>query len=698
MSKQYPGGIISKTPPTPSGSYETSTASGIWTLDQQAAYAKLGQWPTAGNPAPDAQFNYVSMLLHGDGTNGAQNNTFVDSSSNNFTITRNGNTTQGSFSPYGPNWSNYFPSSSYFSLTNTSAMDFGTGDFTFETWLCLTSYPEAYQIIVDIGGTNPAYLGTVGVTSSTFKVDVSNNVQDALSTSTLNINTWYHIAGVRSSGSVKIYINGVLDSTTAFAGQTGRSTGTTAIGYGLSFGGYAVRGYVSNLRLVKGTAVYTGNFTPSTTPLTAISGTSLLTCQSNRFIDNSTNAYALSVTGTPSVQRFNPFGTSTAYSTSVIGGSGYFDGTTDYLTIAGTSTACALPGDFTIECFYYQLATTNYGNLFSTTTTYSTANSLRVSTGNTTNTFQVASAGAGILNASTTFTPNSWVHVALVRSGTTITLYQNGVSVGSATNSQSFVSDTFIIGDTQGSGAPYCINGYMSNFRVVKGTAVYTTTFTPPTAPLTAITNTQLLLLTTNAGIFDNAMITGLETVGGAQISTSVKKYGTGSMYFDGTGDYLVGNGGQGLGGDFTIEAWVYAVAFTGDARVIVDTRDVWSTSTGLNFYFNDTGNLIMYLNGGDRITSATAYSTATWYFVTLARSGSTITMYVNGTSVGTYTYSTALTDKSITIGTAIDNRSTGTAWHFNGYIDDLRITKGYARYTANFTAPTAAFPDIGPN
>ena len=66
----------------------------------------------SGGAAPDDKFNYVTMLLHGDGTNGAQNNTFVDSGPNTFTITRNGNTTQGSFSPYGSNWSNFFSGTS----------------------------------------------------------------------------------------------------------------------------------------------------------------------------------------------------------------------------------------------------------------------------------------------------------------------------------------------------------------------------------------------------------------------------------------------------------------------------------------------------------------------------------------------------------------------------------------------------------
>jgi len=66
MSKQYPGGIISKTAPVPSGPYSDSTAPGIWTLDQQAAYAKQGQWPTAGNANPSLFIeNLFSTFVYG---------------------------------------------------------------------------------------------------------------------------------------------------------------------------------------------------------------------------------------------------------------------------------------------------------------------------------------------------------------------------------------------------------------------------------------------------------------------------------------------------------------------------------------------------------------------------------------------------------------------------------------------------------
>ena len=73
------------------------------------------------------------------------------------------------------------------------------------------------------------------------------------------------------------------------------------------------KGFLSDVRLVKGTAIYTTNFTPPTEKLTAVTGTSLLTCQSNRFIDNSTNAYTITVNGNPKVSAFNPFGQESEY-------------------------------------------------------------------------------------------------------------------------------------------------------------------------------------------------------------------------------------------------------------------------------------------------------------------------------------------------------------------------------------------------
>ena len=121
MSMRYPGGFISSTAPT----VNANTAKGVWTLEEAMQYIKAGRWPVpTGNGDP--YFQYNSILLPGQGTNGAQNNTFLDSSTNNFTITRNGNTTQGTFTPFSQAagyWGNYFDGTGDYFTSSTSLLN-----------------------------------------------------------------------------------------------------------------------------------------------------------------------------------------------------------------------------------------------------------------------------------------------------------------------------------------------------------------------------------------------------------------------------------------------------------------------------------------------------------------------------------------------------------------------------------------------
>ena len=98
-----------------------------------------------------------------------------------------------------------------------------------------------------------------------------------------------------------------------------------------------------------------------------------------------------------------------------------------------------------------------------------------------------------------TYSINNWYHIAMSSNGTSGTLFINGVVEATFTDAGGTVADNkpFYIGQYQGQGQG-TPQGYISNFRVVKGTAVYTSAFTPPTSPLTAISGTQLLLNTTN--------------------------------------------------------------------------------------------------------------------------------------------------------------------------------------------------------
>ena len=699
MSNQYPGGLITKTPVTPAGPSATGAASGVWTLEQAAYWQKQGLWPSPD--VSDPYFYDVTLLLSGDGTNGGQNNTFLDSSTNNFTITRNGNTTQGSFSPYGSLWSNYFNGSSdYLNAPSNAAFAFGTGDFTIEGWYFVSSSKDQALFDNRTSASSSAGVGCRLITGTNTLRVILNNTALFTTSQAVVLNQWNHIAIVRSSGTITAYLNGSAMTGGSASGATNITDTYMWIGE-LIDGGFKYNGYISNFRVVKGTAVYTSNFTPSTTPLTAITNTSLLTCQSNRFIDNSANNFALTVTGTPSVQRFSPFNPTSAYSTSVIGGSGYFDGTgVGYLTFAKSSAFAYGTGSFTIEFWFYSDSSGN-DKMIMDFRDYGSAGPQLITTGGYGGTLlgSLRYVGSSTITSSNIITDNEWHHCAIVRNGSSnVTLYVDGISKGTGTDTTNYTwtsGTNYIAKNSYGSGGePKC---YMSDLRIVKGTAVYTTAFTPPTAPLTAITNTSLLLNMTNGAIYDSAMMNDLETVGNAQISTSVKKYGTGSMYFDGTGDYLKFIPGANCAfgtGDFTVEGWFYVTNNLNDIYFF-DTRNASQTSNcwGCGYGQGGTsGRLAFYIGTGFVQTSGSVGSLNTWMHIAFVRANGTLTIYLNGSSVA----SGSLTDNASTVSTLgyIGIRYTET-FPFAGYIDDLRITKGYARYTSNFTPPTAALPNF---
>jgi hypothetical protein len=656
----------------------------------KTAAAASGAAPT------DPNFNYVTMLLHGDGTNGAQNNTFLDSSTNNFTITRNGTPTQGSYSPYGDLWSNQFSGSGNYSTISsppTTIREWWTTDFTIETWIYPTTiptstYPSVCGNANAINTTNYWSFGPVTGNVVTFFY-FSGGERRVTSTQTVTLNQWNHIAMTKTSSGIIIWVNGVGMTAVAVVG-TPQAVSSEPFIIGQVSGRNTV-GYVSNLRIVKGTAVYTANFTPPTAPLTAITNTSLLTCQSNRFRDNSSNNFTLTATGTPSVQRFSPFDPAAAYSTSVIGGSGIFNGSSDYLTLADNA-AWDLPGDFTVECFVYLNGSQNDKTFLTQYSSTSGGLSLALFTSGNRLSFGAALIAYDVI--STGGVPlNQWAHVAAVRSGSSLKLYINGVNDGTATQTRTYGSaDPLGIGGTSGSSVQR-LNGYLSNARIVKGTAVYTANFTPPTAPLTAITNTVLLTNFTNAGIFDNAMMNNLVTVGNAQVSTAVTKFGTGSMAFDGTGDWLtfIDTPNVQLGtGNFTIEGWVYLSAL-GSVRGFFSKG---TSTTGISLGVNASNQLVFNYTASS-LTATTALVISTWYHVAVVRNGTAtgnVKIYLNGTADATSGGAINDNFNQTSIGYIGADRVATSP--MNGYIDDLRVTKGLARYTANFTAPTAAFPD----
>lgn len=662
----------------------SSSAKGIWSLSEATKAIRAGLWPPS-NAGADPYFENVTLLLPGDGTNGAQNNTFLDSSTNNFTITRNGNTTQGTFSPFSKvdgRWGVAFDDSGdQLTIASNAALGMGTGDFTIEFWYYHLSRSSGDTICAPSTDNLNIYINSSGVLG--YYQGSSQN-----SSQTVPLNTWVHIALVRSGSTVKMYYNG----TEVLSHSNSINYATASWYIGTNPGGVdPSHGVVSNLRIVKGTAVYTAAFTVPTAPLTAITNTVLLTCQSNRFKDNSTNAFAITRNGDVAVTTFSPFPTMTAYAAGTNGGSGYFDGSGDYLECSSNSAFSFGTGNLTVEAWIYRAASGTFP-IFANGAASSGSFSLYIYNDKLEGAFY----GGTSLTGATSLTVNAWHHVAIVRSGTTLSLYLNGTRDATTTSSSNNTSSNCVIARDWTNGSAYS-NGYISSLRVVKGTAVYdpsVSTLTVPTAPLTAVTNTSLLTNFTNGGIIDTSMSNDLETVGNAQISTTQSKFGGASMSFDGTGDWLAIPAGDKFAfgsGDYTVEAWIYFNSITNtDLQIIF-----MSGSTGGNtFYFHADGNQLSVGTASVLVSNqSTTFNTGTWYHVAACRSGTTLRLFVNGTQIG----SNATDSTSwISSGTARVGSNESGGQTVNGYIDDLRVTKGYARYTSNFTAPVGPFNGFG--
>jgi len=668
------------------------------------AASKSGQSVVAA--ATDPNFPYVPLLLDTTSTNGQQNNTFLDSSTNNFTITRNGTPTQGSVTPYWPNgqWSNYFNGSTdYITAPNNAAFNLGT-TFTIEFWVFRTA-GNPQRVLSRQDGTSPynGYNISYGEVLGSWIFDASGT---AITFSDSFINTWTHYAWVVNGTSGVVYRNGVSVGTATQTAQTPTSNTTLLIGAKDGPTNYFT-GYLSNLRIVKGTAVYTAAFTPSTTPLTAITNTSLLTCQSNRFKDNSTNNFTLTTFGTPKVQAFQPFSPTASYTAAAYGGSGYFNGSSDYLTAPSNAAFAFGTGDFTTEGWFYPTSATSFRYLFSIG---SDANfTLALNSGTYTPYFY---AGSTIITSSISLIPNQWNHVALVRSAGTAAIYINGASGGTAAFSASVAAGIVYVG-IQSAGS-YYFPGYSSNIRFVKGTAVYTGAFTPPTlAPLTTAgstsaasyssttnvntnfgaSNTSLLLNYTNAGIYDAAVQNNAITVGSAQASITQYQWSPTSIRLNGTSDYLDLGTNQAFvmgSGNWTVEGWVYPTSTSAGHWMYLQGNASAFAAVRIGCQSNQVFLLISTNGTTNTVSSGLVGSVPinAWTYLAVTRSGTTVTLYVNGTSVYT---STALGTSALMTGTynLVGRIDPTNLQYFTGYVQDVRITK----LARTITTPTAAFP-----
>lgn len=646
----------------------------------------------------------VALSVGTSSTNSLDNSTFIDRSSNAHTVTTSGSPEQTAFHPYLENWSVDFDGSGdYLSFPADTSHDLGTGDFTFETWFNIPNV-SGRKYILGPGATTASHYDGIGVEIWDDEVAVwasSNGTSwdiyqcDTASnrgSGTVSAGVWNHLAFVRNGTSFKAYLNGVeqisFTSSASIAYQASNPYNIGRSGY--NSGTFYFTGYISNTRLVKGTAVYTSAFTPPTEKLTAVSGTSLLTCQSNRFIDNSTNDHTITPNGDPKIASFNPFGQESEYAAGENKGTFVTtNGDTNLLTISHDTSLNLYAGDYTVEFWVWLDGYSTSGNVISKGGNTSREWGFALTSTTITAYWSTNGSSSGDTLISATGLTNNlyeWIHITYVKSGSTVKIYKNGeqVASGTFTSIYSGTGTAKVARFMDYTGISHSLVGKISDLKLIKGTAVYTSDFTPPTSPV-GNTNADLYLPMDNAGVFDKTGNHDLTLSGDTATSTTQTKFADTSMYFDGADDYLFSNQEIFLGaGDWTIEFWVYPTSSA--VSHYVDFRDGSNSGNQAVPTIYYSSGLKYYTSGSDRISGG-SISANQWTHIAVCKSSNVTKMFINGTQTGSNFADTVnYVSEQFSFGIYRGNNQ----GDFTGYLENLQVLTGIAKYTSNFTVPTS--------
>ena len=656
--------------------------------------------------------NYTTLLATAVDT--SDNNNVTDSSGNNNTITVNGGGHAGTFSPYRHGgYSAYFDGESdYLDFPASSTHNIGTGDFTLESWFNTTSSANDTQFrrMIMLDGPTGNVNGNIQlIISSDGYVNAWTNSGDVdLRSSTgFNDGLWHHAAIVRSGSTLTLYVDGASVSSMTYTTSISFNSGSPRPRIGSYNGtGGDWLGYLRDVRLVVGTAVYTSAFTPPSEPLEAIANTSLLACHLPYIADGSSNGHEITIGGNVSTKPLSPY-ENLEYAAADHGGSVSIPNDNDYLYVPHSSTLKPSGTDpFCVSFWYYptsspgttrqlvgDAAYVSYPtNCPGWDILYSSSGELDIRWGYP----NYADLGSGKTNS--TVQVNAWNHIVFCRSGGSLSYYLNGKRCNTTTSniniSASGAANFYVgyAGEATGTAMTSAM-GTIADFKYEVGTSQFdatSSTITVPTAPQST-TNSVLHISGTDASIIDKSQTNDLKLFGNTTGSTTeVKFVGSKSMYFDGSGDYIKTSASTNydLPTDFTIEAWIYPTSLSSN-RLIVDTYNA-SQAGSYQLYWRSTGGSLAFYTQADGVvlqdSSGSNIQVNTWHHVAVTRSGSTFRMFVDGTQVNSTTLTRDLTHG---IPVAIGYQQATNTNYFAGYMQDVRITKGLARYTANFTPPT---------
>ena len=655
----------------------------------------------------------TALKVKTSGTNARTNSVFDDASTSNHTVTASGEVYQSTLSPHSYAWSNYFSGNEIVHFTHASDFNFGSGDFCCETWfkqeaVNTGAYSESVIFTTALGNDQQGVSLHLAAGTTLFLL-VGNGTwllnTSGITGATLIVGKWHHIAVSRHGNNLYANLDGRQVHTSAFTSTLTNTNNKFAIGGRNTPHAHYIKGWVSNLRVVKGSSVYGGNeFKPSLDALTAISGTVLLTCNGNRFADFSGgNAKTVGFVNTPEISTNTPLTLTNVWQTNK-GGSAYFDGTGDYITIAD-SADFDLATAWTFETWVYP---TNLGSgfnpIYQTGVDSSNGFVIDMSNNGFTPRFLYYVGSWSTLSSSATILNNAWSHIAVTWDGSYYKIFVNGVQTASATSSTAITNPTTGVQvgrATISSGAHRYYTGYLSDTHFVKGTAKYTSAFTPPTALTSLVSNTKLKLNFDQAGVFDAISKTDVSLVGtGVVESTANTKYATTNLRLSvGNSRYAYITGlTPPRTNDFQVETWVY-----------LDTNQTNATGAGKGIFrlFGTTagnsgthnGVALMVVNGRLHLNldyggtnfpdTGDTIARATWHHLVYLRRNGKIYIFLNGTEVYNVANTIDFTGTDGYLGTFYNY----TGHCIDGYIEDFRYLNGHTTYP--FEPPRTALTAV---
>ena len=372
----------------------------------------------------------------------------------------------------------YFNNSSYLAVPSSEAFNFGTGDYTVEAWVYLPSRKTTYvATIFDTNGSNASGL-TLEIDATGKVLFWHNGAVRLITSTTVPLTTWTHIAFVRFSGITSIYINGIQNTSTSYVyspayanPRIGGNPSTTLENF---------FGYMDDLRVTKGVARYTSDFIPKGILNNVIKSID------NGIITNTQDSYTSLLLSGSLIEKTGKTLTKTgklntsSLETKNNNKSIYFDGSS-YFTVPTSDDLTFGTDDFTIEMWFNITQLIDiHQSLYGTCTNGTTTNALTIGCGVDGKTLTLGigygSGASTLLDSNTKHDMNVWNHMAVTRTGGILRLFLNGKNVGQVANTTSFVTNNPIVGVMFGT---RYFKGYIDDLRVSKGIARYTTNFTP---------------------------------------------------------------------------------------------------------------------------------------------------------------------------------------------------------------------------